>query len=343
MTEVRFCNLCDRSVPEGEIQEGGALVVHDRVLCRECRSLMTRAAGGGRRGGGSWALALVALLGVVALAWEGRQERDRLLDEVAAVQVALERSADEAAMAREDLARELAEPRALLQDRLDGLEAALAADRDATAERLRTLESNLATLDRLTAELGTLQEKLALLEGESAVAGDRQRALRAAVEGLRDRMEALESRAQAAPPGQKPEAGEGGESFRPEVARLLRSLRADDPRERYDALEKLAARQDLRLLPHIYPLLADPYEFVRFLAAHTLGEWEARPAVPYLIEALLDEKPFVAEAAVGALRRLTGQDFGFDPGASAEARRRVHDAWQAWWEEHGEEFLAGGS
>ncbi len=342
MTEVRFCNLCDRSVPEGEIQEGAALLVEGRVLCPECRPLLARAVGR-RRGGGGPAvlLAFLALAGVGALGWEGWRLAGELDGRAETLAASLDRTGREEAVARGELARSLADTRSLLADRLDAREAEQATALQEMAARLDRMEESLGALERLAGELASIQEKLGLLEGETAVAGDRQRALRATLERIRDRVEVLESRAALAAAAGAREATEGAaESFPPEVTRLLRSLQAEDPRERYDALEKLASRQDLRLLPHIYPLLADPYEFVRFLAAHTLGEWEARPAVPHLIEALLDEKPFVAEAAVGALRRLTGQDFGFDPGASQEARRRVHDAWLAWWREHGEEFLA---
>ena len=53
-----------------------------------------------------------------------------------------------------------------------------------------------------------------------------------------------------------------------------------------------------------------------------------------------DEFGFVREAAVGALRRLTGQNFGYDHAGTPEVRRRGYKAWKAWWDEKGAEFLA---
>ena len=43
-------------------------------------------------------------------------------------------------------------------------------------------------------------------------------------------------------------------------------------------------------------------------------------------------------AAVGSLRRLTGQSFGFDPSAEEALRDEAVAKWEAWWSENRDVF-----
>ena len=51
MTEVRFCSLCDESVPESKVQDGRVLVLEKRSLCEDCKRLVAKV-GGSSRGPG---------------------------------------------------------------------------------------------------------------------------------------------------------------------------------------------------------------------------------------------------------------------------------------------------
>ena len=79
-------------------------------------------------------------------------------------------------------------------------------------------------------------------------------------------------------------------------------------------------------------VLEDPDLWVRRLAAEVLGKLGGDPALEGLIKALGDAELVVRAAALGSLRKLTGEDNGFDPQASAADRRRAVQRWQAWWE-----------
>ena len=85
--------------------------------------------------------------------------------------------------------------------------------------------------------------------------------------------------------------------------------------------------------------MADTHEYNRFLAATVLGKWEARTSVPFLIEALGDSFSFVREAAVVSLRKLSGQNFRFDPVGEEVGRGLSIQSWNTWWQANGKAFL----
>ena len=344
MSEVFFCNLCDQSVPLVEIQDGTALRVENRVLCAACRALLAQG-GGRRRGYGGMLAALLACgaLGVVGWLWyEGREQRSgadarwggelsQLRGELAQLGKDLRGRADQ----------EQAE-RALIGTQVGALRDEVTAATSAAAAQATELTEALAPLQPLPQLLDELRRRTDDLEAGASVAEDRQRSARSALDSLREQVAALNEQLTAAQTAKAEQQAAAATSFSPEVAALLRDLQHEDGRVRYAALEKLEKVQDERLLPHVYPLLADPYEFVRFLAASLLGDWNVRPAAPHLIEALLDEKNFVRDAAARSLRRITGQSIPFDKDAPEAERQQAYQAWKTWWEQNGAGFVSAG-
>ena len=71
---------------------------------------------------------------------------------------------------------------------------------------------------------------------------------------------------------------------------------------------------------------------LRILAARTLKALgvKAKPILSGLASALLDDEPGVREAAVNALKSLTGQDLGYDPSADEDTRSQARAAWVEW-------------
>jgi len=121
----------------------------------------------------------------------------------------------------------------------------------------------------------------------------------------------------------------------------LPDLQNADAALRLDAVSHLAETGDAGVVPHILPLLGDPDLFVRMVVAQALGQLGAKTAVPDLIDRLEDDSVTVREAAVIALRDITGRRFGFEPDArEADRRRRVED-WRSWWRRSGDDFLSG--
>ncbi len=348
MAEVFFCNHCDQSVPLVEIEEGHAFRSGDRVLCSSCRehledALLPRNTGGGR------GLVLALFVGLIGWAaaggvwFQARQAREGLATGLESRLAGIERDlASQARSLREQLAKE-GENRSLLGGQVAALRDEQAGAWKEAQSKLQTIQATVEQFQQFAVDMEKTIQKVEELDATFAVTRDRLSAQRSAQEGLRDELARLSDRVKeldrtASAERRKKEAAS---EFSPEIAALLRQLQDDDPEVRYNALERLQKVQDPKLLPHILPLLADPYEFTRFLAAHTLGEWGARPAVPHLIEALMDEVGFVRQAAVTTLRRLTGQNFGYDHNASLEERRKGYRSWKTWWAANGEAFLAG--
>jgi len=100
---------------------------------------------------------------------------------------------------------------------------------------------------------------------------------------------------------------------------------------RLEAVYALGETKDGLVVPHLLPRLRDEDLFVRLATARILEALQATQAVPNLIDALEDPESAVREAAVGALREITGRNFSFDANGTATDRAiRVRD-WRAWW------------
>ncbi|MFO0983349.1 MAG: M56 family metallopeptidase [Planctomycetota bacterium] len=94
-----------------------------------------------------------------------------------------------------------------------------------------------------------------------------------------------------------------------DVQRLFERLDSNDSGQRWDALDRLAKRDDARsYLPLYRSLLKDADAFVQFRAISTLSELNDQGAVPDLIELLHDDDRIVRDEACNALNRLTGRN-----------------------------------
>ena len=107
------------------------------------------------------------------------------------------------------------------------------------------------------------------------------------------------------------------------------------------AVDQLARSGDAAAAVPLLPLLRDEDLVVRMSVARALAALGNPLATPALIDALEDPEPPVREAAVVALRELTGRSFRFDPVASEADRARKVDAWRRWWERTASEGVDG--
>lgn len=329
MTEVHFCNLCDQSVPQDQLEAGDAVRHGGRILCASCRNVLAMSTGRGhpRSRGGSAALLIVGLLGWAAagFVWLEVQEMRTdagFRDESAAIAL-------QAGL--QGLELRLGDRLARLDERANVQEASLASLRQDHARTAEALQVQLAALERATERIPDLADAVArgeqrILEVEAArtlisqdVAG-----LRGALETLRDGLDELATRVATAP------APASAAGFPAEVEDLLAQLRDADALQRAIALERLGKLSDPRLIAYVEPLLKDSYEMNRYYAASSLGNWRAEASVPALIEALQDEYSLVRTAANEALIAITGQDHGFNAKAPEPERRKSYERWKAW-------------
>ena len=81
--------------------------------------------------------------------------------------------------------------------------------------------------------------------------------------------------------------------------------------------------------PTLQSALSDSDPDVRRYAAESIAQLDYRPAIPFLLMAL--DSNIATTEINQVLRRMTGQDFGFDPRADAIRRKEAVDRGFAWW------------
>ena len=413
--DILFCDLCNESVPQGDLGSGVAYYRKGRLICRDCDRAMggvddgsgpgsglsagsnpadpfsvdLHTGGGATDGpGGRAAAAATApsaqgstspsapmapsgggaggvVLGLLAIVFAGTsawlivermdgalaEQRERIRETldasagVAADQKRLERELPGRLQELSRIAAELDAERAA--ELLAAIEAVrgevrgLVEREEDVAGALQALDQRIADasgrhegmLEPLRAQLGSIEQDGVLYRDRLIELEESVRLLSAGVPAASPAIPVAGARAPAASGGasggaQKPWAG------------VLPDLASDNAGIRLDAVYVLGETGDDDVVVHLIPMLEDDDLFVRMATARMLEDLDARAAVPALIDALEDEQGAVREAAVVALRNLTGEQFRFEPvGAPAERARRLQE-WRDWWEKNGAAFLA---
>ncbi len=374
--KIHFCDLCNESVPQSDLDLGRAVLRNGRVICVACEAAMSvglpaerpAAPAGAERaepavpspgrasgapagspvavvavGLALSAVALIVALGCAAFFFLRFERRMADFDSRASAQ-----RAEEEVRSRN----------------LEGQVATLAEERKsqlaAAREERATLERRLEDLERARAgssgELGEslarLEERLDELEGlrESV---DQQgndlsqlektaTSLRTDLRRLGERVEAAES---AATPAEDPGKASPSSAAAPkesgDAAWLpwVSDLKSPNSGTRWQAVQSLGGTGDPAVAPHLAPMLKDGDIFVRMAAARILGDLAVVGTIPALIDALEDEEASVREAALVSLRAVSGQSIAFDPVAREAERAKRVKAWREWWEQASKELL----
>jgi hypothetical protein len=82
--------------------------------------------------------------------------------------------------------------------------------------------------------------------------------------------------------------------------------------------------------PPIKPVLTDPDPSVKIPAMRQAVQRHDQSAIPILIKNLENDDPAVRFYAIDALRKLTGQDFGFLYYSDDDVRRPAVERWKSW-------------
>lgn len=370
--KIHFCDLCNESVPQSDLEQGRARLVKGRVVCASCERAMSLApASAGApeapaalpagtqvhaapvRSGGSSSGVWMAAAGLAVsavLVYVFQQRVDKL--EAADLDLARGTESVRADLrgANAQLARLPAESAALEQRLVQKLEAALTANEKQRADFAAASQRAEQALAELQRTIGGLrkdldngavdrEQRLDELSHRLAQSEDAQRELVARLEEYKkaeaERI-AAESVAKALPEKAPEPAAPGWNA-------LLPNLADSNPSIRWEAVDELGRTKDPAVIPHLTPLLKDADLFVRMCAARVLAELGTLQGVPALIDALEDAEPTVRESAWNALRTLTGKDFKFDPQGNEADRSKKVKLWREWWKKEGEPLLNGGT
>jgi len=393
--EIHFCDLCNESVPQSDLDQGRAFLRKGRAVCASCDAAMGggEASTHGSAGGAASATLAPPQAGTATAELTTAAAAARIPDGMAAPGTPVAGGVLLGLLAlifASGATAVLVDRIGKLKDEVGNQETSLALQGAQLSRLSRDLESRLGRRvedveERLSARqaqtgaqlveaLGLLREDLS--EAREQTAGFRTElvALRAQTKddakGADDRLIALEEqharveeevrfygnriieleetlRGLAAggfgpvaqgTPGEGDMNGGGG---LPAWNGLLADLKSKNAGIRLDAIYALGETRDAGVVQHIVPMLEDVDIFVRMGAARILEKLDARIAVPALIEVLEDAKTAVREAAMLALRKITGKDFNYDPLAGEADRKKRVKAWRDWWAKSGEEFANG--
>ena len=370
---VFFCDLCNESIPQADLELGRAVRRNERLICAACEAAMSsgtaRAAPAPAEAAPQHlvashapaaapqssssvsavalafsSVALVAGVGASAyLFWRLEDEATRLEQQLADLErLAPQHALTVSANLKEEIGEresEAAQARSAIQAlaaRVQELEQT-AANAAALERRIDKLDGRLASLDdfasRVERQIGVV-DNLSLTVAELVAA--RARATEQA---------ALDP----AQPSQSGQSAQSGASapLAPASAnaiwqRWVPDLSSSDPGTRWQAVQALGETHDLAALPHLVPLLTDGDIFVRMATCRSLSNLGGIEAVPALIDTLEDEEAAVRDAALVALKGLTDQTIAFDPLARDADRSKRVKAWREWWEEASKELLGKG-
>jgi hypothetical protein len=341
--ELYFCNVCNESIPQTDIDSGRAVARGKGVVCRACESAMSPVAGTPTvaapatptpkavRTRGLW-FATVLLAGAAVWLWSDQQrlagEHARELRQLQQQLEALrgqERSANatlESLRTQHELSQRTArtETEATAR-RLEDVRNQLAdarAGQAALTSRLAQMEAERAKLALLEALSPRLQD----LEGKVRALGEERTTLLARIDDLQKGVEDVATRPTLQPTPVQP--------ARPAWESRLADLESPGEATRLEAVLALSSTREAAVVPHLVPRMKDDNLFVRTATARALGELKTndRAALLAMCDALLDAEAPVREAAWVALRVCTGSNLAYDPLGTDTERARRAKAWR---------------
>lgn len=361
MNQILFCDHCNESIPQVDLEEGRAGFVEGQVLCDqhfESESGRRVLVGAPARKSRPWGVVALLVLGVGALGFGAGDLLDLnvaslVLEEEAPVESQESRNYRAletrfgAMMDREKLQAEAA------LSRSEGLQSRM-------SELLATVHQLEDRIDQNAASRVEGQEQLVAaldVEGRGlAVVTERLGNLEAGVEALKKSIDQKPSVGGTAPPrgrdnsrdsrrdskevaqgsrSDKPvRKAEEEEDFNPARDQWIRTLRSKDPGVRFTSLVELTAIGGGKAAQAITGLLKDEDSFLRSYAAHSLGRLGVWKTVGTLIDGLEDADLAVRQAVFEALNQVTGETFGYRADSAAGDRRKATRKWRDWWRDN---------
>ena len=339
--EVFFCDICTTSVPARDLEIGAAARVKGKTIGGCCLAALGKDESprgpSGSRGMAMSLAVLAAIAGAtVFVDWRLTEEMATLGDGVAALQKDLDGQHQQLLGVEERLdSTALRDDVASLGDSLSVVAAGVGGDQEALSAAFEEFARTVSGLEQEIARLGSAQDR-----GQSVITrverelGDLSRAvseLRTVPRG--------EPRVDPVPTGPDPRAAvDSSASLPPALQQQVGRLTDEDPATRFEAVDELLRSKNPRVLDSLLPMAKDPDAFVRRITVEGLSEFRHPDSVDTLLGALVDSEAIVRNTAYLALKKLTGEEFPFDPDASRDARLAAQRQWQQWWQGARETF-----
>jgi HEAT repeat protein len=126
-----------------------------------------------------------------------------------------------------------------------------------------------------------------------------------------------------------------GKSIDPDLKKRIQDLIADLSREK--SRNRVQAERHLEAIgppaiPFLLPLARSENELVRTAVMRLFHSFGDQQVIDAAIQGLLDENEYVRDFANKALKRITGEDFGYQSGAFPKRREIAYQKWVKWWE-----------
>jgi hypothetical protein len=366
--KIHFCDLCNESVPQSDLDIGRAFMRKGRVVCATCDQLMSAreaealAARGGSAPAGSATLTATApaqvhvapvvhpapsstgagialaaaALGIVLTLVLGYWATDQLNQirggfdaRASELDASQHRARLDADNATNKLSTEIAALAKTIADG-DAEQRTLLENRlRESGEQARNAAAQFAALQTRVDEIKVSLEHLSQRDATVTDLEQRTAALEDQIKQVAAQVElALKAATANAPGAGKPSAPDN----KPAWMGLVEQLKSQSQSDRWQAVNALGETRDAAAAPYLIPMLQDKDLFVRMTAARSLGDLGSSVAVGPLIATLGDSASPVREAAYLALRTITKRDLPFDPQTedTVERGKRIR-AWEEWW------------
>ena len=369
--KIHFCDLCNESVPQSQLDMGAAHVRKGRVICATCEGAMGGDPAGETQSdrssatkfGSSSAAAKTMTADWGATQMEGRvavpaaypkeSSGGLIAGFLAAVSVVLvavvavmlndriESVGDKYDGELSGLRRDLGEMESGLLERFNEVQGAYLASSSGLSSDMSSLKDARLEDNRLLRDgleenqrsLDDLRERMGAMALTEREVADHARSI-ASINAALAALD-LDIGLLAKDLADRPAiviAAPEVEPVGPTWLAIVEDLKSENSGVRWNAVEDLGHTSDVGVVPYLIPVLSDEDTFVRMAAARVLGGLGSDESIGPLITALGDTAPSVRDAAVSSLRLLTSQNFRFDPLSKETDRTKRIRAWRDWYE-----------
>ncbi|MGH9361505.1 MAG: HEAT repeat domain-containing protein, partial [Thermoanaerobaculia bacterium] len=115
------------------------------------------------------------------------------------------------------------------------------------------------------------------------------------------------------------------------IEELIEELKRQKPRNRVQAERHLEAIGQ-PAIPFLIPVAKNKSDLVRIAVLRLFHSFGDDQVIEVAIEGLLDDNEYVRDYANRTLKRVSGEDFGFQPNASPRRREVAQRKWLERWD-----------